>query len=164
MIADLKGFDAFTEAQPVAAVERVLDQLMELVDRQRLESAGVNRGSAGDSYILTFAEAHLTMAAAERLQEAWRLFQGQVGYCPPINIAAHKGTVHSYRSSLYGPDLGIVASVESATSSLIIGNSVFVTERVRQELPGTPWYHRLQTVELPRRPQRLDRIAIFQLV
>jgi hypothetical protein len=58
----------------------------------------------------------------------------------------------------------IVANLESATSSLITGDGVFVTERIRDQLAGTPWYQRLQPVELPQRPKRLERIPIFHLV
>jgi len=164
VITDLKGFDAFTEAQPVAATERVLDQLLELVNRLRSESGGVNRGGAGDAHFLTFSEVQVAMATAERLREAWKSFQRQEGYRLPINIALNKGTLHAFRSYLYGPDISVVASVESATSSLITGDGIFVTERVKHELAGTLWYDRLQPVELPRRPRRLDGIAIFQLV
>jgi class 3 adenylate cyclase len=164
MVSDLKGFDAFTAAQGVTVVERALDQLLELVNRLRSEFTGVNRGAAGDSHCLTFSEAPVAMAAAARLQEAWMLFQKQEGYCLPINIAVHKGTLHAFRSYLYGLDMSIVANVERATSSLITGDGVFVTERVRDQLTGTHWYQRLQPVELSRRPQRLEQILIFHLV
>jgi len=148
----------------VTVVERALDHLLELVNRLRSEFTGVNRGAAGDSHCLTFSEAHVAMAAAARLQEAWTLFQKREGYCLPINIAVHRGTLHAFRSYLYGLDMSIVANVERATSSLITGDGVFVTERVRDRLAGTPWYQRLQPVELPRRPKRLEKIPIFHLV
>jgi len=164
MISDLKGFDAFTAAQGVTVVERVLDQLLELVNRLRLDFGCVNRGAAGDSHCLTFTEAHVAMAAAERFREVWRLFQNQQGYRLPINIAMHKGTLHAFRSYLYGADMSIAVNVESATSSLVTGDGVFVTERVREQLAATPWYQRLQPVELPRRPKRLEKIPVFQLV
>jgi hypothetical protein len=60
--------------------------------------------------------------------------------------------------------MGIVVNVESATSSLVTGDGVFVIERVRQQLAGTSWYQRLQPVELPRRPKRLEKIPVFHLV
>jgi class 3 adenylate cyclase len=164
IVSDLKGFDAFTAAQEVTVVERVLDQLLELVNRLRSEFAGVNRGAAGDSHCLTFSEAHVAMAAAARLQETWALFQKREGHCLPINIAVHRGTLHAFRPYLYGLDMSIVANVERATSSLITGDGVFVTARVRDQLAGTPWYQRLQPVELPRRPKRLEKLPIFHLV
>jgi adenylate cyclase len=164
VIVDLKGFEAFSEAQPVAETERVLDHLMELVSRLCLEYAGVNRFSMGDAHCLTFSEAGAAVAAGERLQEAWRLFQEREGYHIPINIAVHKGTLHAFRSYLYGSDISIAASVESATAPVIAADGVFVTEQLRKELAGTSWYHRLQPVELRRRPRRLEGIEVFQLM
>ncbi len=164
LLSDLKHFDAFTAAQGVTAVESILDKLLELVNRLRLELAGVNRGSFGDSQILTFSAAHPAVTAADRLQEAWRLFQRQEGYCLPINIAVHKGTVHVFRSCLFGRDMSIVANLENATSPLLNSDGVFVTEPVRAELTDTLWYERLKPVEIPRRPQRLEGIPVFHLV
>jgi len=66
VVADLKGFDAFAVAQGIVAVERILNQLLELVNRLRLEFACVDRGSAGDSHCLTFSEAHVAMARTSR--------------------------------------------------------------------------------------------------
>jgi adenylate cyclase len=164
MIADLKGFDAFTTAQGVAAVERVLDQLLELVNRLRSEFGCVNRGAAGDSHCLTFSAPDAAMAAAERLHEAWRSFQKQAGFWLPINIAVHKGTLHAFRSYLFGNDLGIVANMEVATSSLVTGDAVFVSDHVRKYLAGTPWHDRLKPIELPQRSKRLEGIPVFHLM
>ena len=160
----LKGFDAFTTAQGVAAVERVLDQLLDLVNRLRSEFGCVNRGAAGDSHCLTFSAPDAAMAAAERLHEAWRSFQKQAGFWLPINIAVHKGTLHAFRSYLFGNDLGIVANIEAATSSLLTGDAVFVSDHVRKYLAGTPWHDRLKPVELPQRSKRLEGILVFHLM
>src|SRR5262245_53340354 len=84
MFSDLRGFDAFSMAQGVTAVEDVLDHLLELVNQLRCEFGCVNRGSIGDSHCLTFADAQVAMAAAERLQDAWKSFQEQAGYSLPI--------------------------------------------------------------------------------
>ena len=164
LLSDLKGFDAFTAAQGVTAVESVLDKLLELVNRLRSELAGVNRGSAGDSQILTFPAAQTVMTAADRLQEAWRLFQQQEGFCLPINIAVHKGTLHAFRSCLFGRDMSIVANLESATAPLVTSDGVFVTGPVWAELVDTLWYERLKPVEIPGRPKRFEGVPVFHLV
>lgn len=164
LFSDLKGFDAFTAAQGVTIVERVLDKLLELVNRLRLEFAAVNRGAAGDSHCLSFSTADAAIASADRLQEAWTLFQRQEGYCLPINIAVHMGTLCAFRSYLFGRDMSIVANIEAVTSPLLTGDAVFVSDLVREHLAGTSWHERLKHVEIPRRPKRLEGITIFQLV
>lgn len=164
MVADLKGFDAFMTTQGVEAVEGVLDHLSGIVNRLRVEYGGVHRCSLGDSHCLTLSEASGAMAAAEYVQDAWELFQEQRGYRLPINVAVHKGTIHAFRSYLFGADMSIVINVESVTAPLVVGNGIFVTELVRQQLAGTPWYQRLERVELPRSPKRLEGIPVFHLV
>jgi class 3 adenylate cyclase len=164
LLSDLKGFDAFTAAQGVPVVERVLDKLLDLVNRLRVEFAAVNRGAAGDSHCLTFSAADAAIAAADRLQEAWTSFQREEAFRLPINIVVHKGTLYAFRSYLFGLDMGIVASIETATSSLLTNDGVFVSEPIRECVAGTSWHKRLKPVDLSSRPKRLEGIGIFQLI
>ena len=100
----------------------------------------------------------------ERLAEAWEAFERRAGLRCPMNVAVHKGVLYAFRSYLYSRDLAVAVAVESATSRLPPGAfSIFVTERVRQDLAGTPWEQRLQLVDVQPTSPRLAGIAIYRL-
>jgi class 3 adenylate cyclase len=164
VVTDLRGFLAFTQAHPMAVVERVLDHLLELVGRVCREFGGINRFSAGDSYCLTFLEPGAALEAVERLYEAWSQFQQRDGYRCPITVAVHRGTLNLFRSYLYGSDVDLVMAVERFSRALGEGAGIVVTDRVRDDLAGTPWAARLRPVEPAMKPPRLEGIAIYRLV
>jgi class 3 adenylate cyclase len=161
VIADLRGFRPLVEAHPVTAVEKVLDQLLDAVDRACKEFGGTNRFGAGDSYCFTFARADRAMTAVERLSEAWAAFDRREGFGCSINIAVHRGTFRTYRTYLYGPGVDVASHADVATRGASGGPGIFVTEPVRQDLQGTPWASRLQAVPVSagREPVAIYRLA-----
>src|ERR1700733_7168584 len=57
LFSDLRGFSRLIEAEPVAAVETVLDTLDTLTSGVAREFGGTIRSSVGDSHLLTYPEA-----------------------------------------------------------------------------------------------------------
>jgi class 3 adenylate cyclase len=165
VIADLRGFAAFSESHAMADVERVLDWLLELAGRTCREFGGVNRFQAGDSCFLTFGEASGAMRAVEQMAEASRRFQREHGFPCSLNVAVHKGTLYAFRSYLHGRDVNVAAGVEGATHRLSPSAAcdVFVTGPVRADLAGTPWDARLTRIDLPEMPPRLEGVHIYRL-
>jgi hypothetical protein len=81
-----------------------------------------------------------------------------------MNVVVPTGVLYAFHSSLYSRDLAVAVAVESATSRLPPGEtSIFVTERVRLDLVGTPWEQRLQSVDVHPTSPRLAGIAIYRL-
>jgi class 3 adenylate cyclase len=164
VVTDLRGFGALASSSPISVIEKVLDQLIELVVRVCRECSGTNRFSTGDSYTLTFPDAQRAMAAVERLAEGWSAFQREEGIRCPMNVAVHKGVLYAFRSFLLSPDLNLAANLEGATKRLASGEvSIFLTEHVRKELVGTAWDGRLQRVDLGSASPRLAGIEIYRL-
>jgi class 3 adenylate cyclase len=164
VVTDLRGFFAFTQEHPMTVVETVLDHLLELIGRACREFGGTNRFGAGDSYCLTFPEPALALEAVECLCEAWSRSRQRDGHRCPINVAVHKGTLNLFRSYLYGNDVNVVIGIENLTHDLGEGGSIFVTDRVRDDLASTPWAARLQPVELPGKRRGFEGIAVYRLV
>jgi class 3 adenylate cyclase len=164
VVTDLRGFMAFIESHPMAAVEKVLDHLLEVVGRVCREFEGTNRFGHGDAYCLTFPEPGAALEAVERLCEAWSDFQQRNGYRCPLNVAVHKGTLNLFRSYLFGNDVNDVMTIESLTKTLGESGGIFVSSRVRDDLAGTPWAVRLQPVELARKAGSLAGIGVCRLV
>jgi len=164
VITDLHGFGAVAEGSSMTVVEQILDQLLELVSGVCREFGGTNRVGEADSYCLTFPDPGLTLAAVERLTEEWGAFERREGLRCPMNVTVHKGVLYAFRSYLYSRDLTVAVAVESATSRLPPrAFSIFVTERVREDLAGTPWEQRLQLVDIQLTSPRLAGIAIYRL-
>src|SRR6266446_5083849 len=61
LFTDLHGFSQFAAGAEVAAVEKVLDRLLELVGEICGEFGGTNRFSSGDAHCLTFIEPERAM-------------------------------------------------------------------------------------------------------
>jgi class 3 adenylate cyclase len=163
VVTDVRGFFAFTQEHPMTVVEKVLDQLLELVGRVCREFGGTNRFGAGDAYCLTFPGPVLALEAVECLSEAWSRAQQRDGYRCPINVVVHKGTLNLFRSYLYGADVNVALMIENRSHALGEGGAIFVTDRVRDDLARTPWAARLQPVELPGKPRGLEGIALCRL-
>ena len=164
VITDLHGFGAVAEGSSMTVVEQILAQLLEVVSGVCREFGGTNRVGEADSYCLTFPDPGLTLAAVERLAEEWGAFERGAGLRCPMNVAVHKGVLYAFRSYLYSRDLAVAVAVESATSRLPPGDlSIFVTERVRQDLAGTPWEQRLQPIAVQPTSPRLAGLAIYRL-
>ena len=163
VVTDLKFFGMLAETFHVAVFERVLDHFLELVGRVCAEFAGTNRISRGDSYILTFPEAALAMAAADRLLDGWGVFQRRESIRCPMNIVVHRGELYAYRSFLLGRDLNLAMDLETATSRLAAGDtSIFISGQVREGLVGSPWEGRLHPIDIPPMYQRPTDLALYR--
>jgi class 3 adenylate cyclase len=161
---DLRGFIKIRNTAPTTTVEKILETLFGLIHRVARELGGTIRFGAGDGYCLTFADASLAMAAAERLSESWGAFVDQEKLPCPVNVAVHQGMLYAFRSYLYGPGIEIAFHVEAA-SHAVLGpheGAVFVTGEVRSHLAGTVWEKRLTVAAIPPSP-RLATIVIYRL-
>ena len=160
MVADLSGFAPLSEASPVPVVEKILDQLLEVVDRVCKEFGGTNRFGAGDSYCFTFSQVDRAVTAVERLSELWAAFDRREALGVPINLAVHKGTFRAYRTYLYGRGVYVAFRVDGATQRSGAKGAIFLTEPVRQDLEGTPWAARLRPVSVT---VGREAIAVYRL-
>lgn len=163
VLTDLRGFAPLLEASPMTTVEKLLDALLALISRVTQEFGGMIRFTTGDSYCVTFAEAGLAMAAAERLSEDWGAFLRQEKLACPINMAVHRGTLYAFRSYLYGADINVASRIESASAGILAPNegSVFVSGAVRCDLDGTRWGARLDLTDV--RPRGHPQTEIYRL-
>ena len=164
VVTDLHGFATITETAPITVVEKVLDSLLDLVDRVCRECDGTSRFSAGDAYCLTFPEAPRALAAVEHLAEEWGTFERREGLHCPINVVVHKGTLYAFRSYLWSSDLNVAFGVDRATHRLPPRDTwIFVTGPVRQALIATPWEKRLQSVDLGATAPQLAAVEVYRL-
>ncbi|MGH2360606.1 MAG: hypothetical protein ACRDGM_08710, partial [bacterium] len=163
VVTDLRGFSRITDTSPITTVEKILEALFALTNRAAGEFSGTVRFSSGDSYFLTFSEAGLAMAAAERLSESWDAFVRLENLPCSLNVAVHQGMFYAFRSYLYGPGLNVAAGVEGASKGVLAPNegAIFVTGAVRSRLAGTVWETRLDLADL--RSPRLPGIEIYRL-
>jgi adenylate cyclase len=163
VFTDLRGFTRVRETSPMTTVEKLLDALLGLTSRVSREFGGMVRFNTGDSYCVTFADASLAMAAAERLSENWSTFLRQEKFSCPINVAVHRGTLYAFRSYLYGPGINVASRVESASATVLAPNegSIFVSGEVRGHLAGTVWGARLDLIDV--RPRGHAEIEIYRL-
>jgi class 3 adenylate cyclase len=161
----LRGFTRLTETQPVAAIERLLDTLDALAHKVTHEFEGTIRFNFGDSYCLTFSNAALLIAAAERLSQDWEATDQDARSGCAINIALHRGKISVFRSVLYGQ--GYVAAARTAGASIEVladrEGGIFVTSAVRDDLSGSAWHNRLQPVALTRRDARFAGPEVYRL-
>src|SRR5262249_38793215 len=140
------------------------DRLLEMVSGVCREFGGTNRVGEADAYCLTFPDPGLTLAAVERLAEAWETFERGAGFRCPMNVAVHKGGLYAFRSYLYSRDLAVAVAGESATSRPPPGAaSLFFTQRVPPDPRGTPLEQRPQPVDIQPTSPRLAGIAIYRL-
>jgi len=143
---DLNGFGRILDAAPSGStVEHILDALEALTQEAAQEFAGTIRFCLGDSYCITFSEAAHAVASAEQLILSWDASHHGCA----ISIGLYCGTIHAFRSFLYGRDMRIASQLQDASSKLLAGgeNGVFMAGVVRDALFGTPWHNRLQLVE-----------------
>ena len=165
MVTDLRGFTRILESSPMTTVEKLLEALFGMTHRVAGEFRGTVRYSLGDAYCLTFADAGLAMAAAERLSQSWGAFVRQDKFLCSVNVAVHQGTLYAFRSYLYGPGIDLTHQVERACAAMLAPGegSVFVTGQVRSGLAGTVWETRLEAVEIGSASPRLATIQIYRL-
>jgi class 3 adenylate cyclase len=165
LLSDLRGFTRFTEAEPVVAVEHVLNTLDALARGVAHEFEGTIRHSVGDSYWLTFSDASRLIAAAERLNTGWETASREGKFDCAINIVLHRGKICAFRSFLYGEGIMVAARVQKASAEVLPDRrgGVFVTSAVRDDLAGTPWQGRLQAVAVKLRDTRLSGMEICRL-
>ena len=148
---DLRAFGHLRNTEPMATVEKVLETLFALVHQTAREFGGAVRFGAGDAYCLTFADTGKAMAAAERLHDGWSAFADAEKVACALNVAMHRGTLHAFRSYLYGPGVEIAARVENASHAVLEPGTggLFVTEDVVRQLGGTAWDRRLVACDIP---------------
>lgn len=146
LVSDLCGFTRFTEAAPIAIVERLLDTLESIIHRVAREFGGTIHYNFGDAYCLTFPEATQVIAAAERLSRHWKTANREERFGCAINVVLHRGRINAYRSFLYGEGITVAARVWRASVGVEGGS--FVTSAVRDDLSGSPWHNQLQRVAL----------------
>ena len=165
LVTDLRFFSRIIETAPMTTVEKILETLFGLTNRVAGEFSGTVRFSAGDAYYLTFADASLAMAAAERLSESWGAFVRQEKLPCHMNVALHQGMLYAFRSYLYGPGINVASQVERASAGVLAPDegSIFVTGEVRSELAGTVWETRLELVDLRLASPRFAKIEIYRL-
>ena len=165
LFSDLRGFSRLIEAEPVAAVETVLDTLDTLTSGVAREFGGTIRSSVGDSHLLTYPEASQVMTAAERLSRDWRAAGHEREFKCAINIAVHRGTICLFRSFLYGEGMRIAARVQDASIEVLAGceGGVFVTSAVHDDLRGGPRYSRLQPIAFERRSAPFPGLEVYRL-
>jgi class 3 adenylate cyclase len=165
LISDLRGFRRLVEAEPVAAVEHLLDALDVLTYGVAREFGGTIRYSAGDTYCVTYPSASQVIAAAERLSHGWeaadRTREAECG----LNIALHRGTICVFRSFLYGDGVRVAGRVHEASREVLADpeGSVFVTSLVRDNLSDSPWYSRLKPVALERLSADFPGLEVYRL-
>jgi hypothetical protein len=125
----------------------------------------VNRFSTGDAYCLTFSDLDRGMAATERLEREWDLFDRRERAGCPIVAALHKGSLKLFRSYLFSDDVAVAFRVARAAVHNLAGTdaSILVTGKVQRELMGTLWGARLQIVDIGRNSRRLAGIEIYHL-
>ena len=163
VLTDLRGFTRIRETSPMTTVEKILEALLGLINQVAGEYRGTVRFNIGDLYCLTFADASLAMAAAERLSESWDAFVRQEKLPCALNMAVHQGMLYAFRSYLYGPGIEVAAGVEGASRGVLAPDegSIFLTGEVRSGLAGTLWETRLTLVDV--RPPRHARIEVYRL-
>ena len=163
VVTDLRGFTQIVETGPMTTVEKTLETLFTLCNLVTREFSGTVRFSAGDLYCMTFADASLAMAAAERLSETWSAFVREEKLSCAVNVAVHQGVLYAFRSYLYGPGIDVASNVETASKGMLAPGegSVFVTGEVRGRLVGTAWETRLEATGI--RSPRLPNIEIYRL-
>jgi len=163
VFTDLRTFTRFVETSPMTTVEKLLDALLELTRGVCREFNGVMRFTTGDAYCVTFGDATLAMAAAERLSESWGAFLHEEKLSCAINVAVHRGTLYAFRSYLYGKGLNVASRVESASATVLAPNegSIFVSGEARRHLAGTRWDARLDLIDV--RPRGHAEVEIYRL-
>lgn len=160
---DLRGFTAIVDGAQITVVERILDALLRLAEKVCRDHGGSIRFNSGDSYCLTFDAAGAAIAAARELARDWTTFvSGQAQRCA-INIALHHGTIHAFRSYLYGAGINIAGGLEAASAATLPQGEggIFVSGEFRRELEGTEWHVRLALVEAKLR--RFPQIEVYRL-
>ena len=165
LVTDLRLFSRIIETAPMTTVEKILETLFGLTNRVVGEFSGTVRFSAGDAYCLTFADASLAMAAAERLSESWGAFVRQENLPCHMNVAVHQGMLYAFRSYLYGPGIDIAMQVERASAGVLAPDegSIFITGEVRSGLAGTVWDTRLEPVDVRLASPRFAKIEVYRL-
>jgi class 3 adenylate cyclase len=157
-------FTAVVETAPMTEVEKILDRLRELVGNVCRDFSGATHLSVGNSYLLTFPDARLAIAAVERLAEGWRAPGHREGALCPMGVAVHKGVLYAFRDFLYSRDVNIAEAVERVASRLSPADTVvLVTGQVRRDLVGSAWDERFQRLDVRPSAPRLADIEIYRL-
>lgn len=150
LFLDLRGFTRLTQTAPTATIEHLLNMLDALINGVAREFDGMTRFSVGDSYFLTFTEAARIVGAAEHLTRNWKTASHDERSGCGMHIVLHRGSINAFRTFLYGEGMMAAGRVLTASKQLLTEHEsgVFVTEAVRDRLPGSPWHNRLRPLAL----------------
>ena len=163
LFTDLHGFSQFAAGAEVAAVEKVLDRLLELVGEICREFGGTNRFSSGDAHCLTFIEPERAMAATERIVRQWDEFHRREGIDCTMTAVLHRGSLQLFRSYLYSDDLNAVGALADAVKNRADAVAAFfVTGPASRELTGSRWRERLAPIEIEDAAGSIAGIEVFR--
>ena len=147
-------------------VERLLDALDEIIHKAARELRGTIHLGFGDSYCLTFPDAAMLIAAADQLAHEWEMIIRDEWVDHAITISLHRGEIHMFRSFVYGEGFRVAARLPRALAETLRYNEggVFVTDRLRDDLHGSPWHNRLQHFILHKSNADQSGLGIYRLM
>ena len=165
LVSDIRWFARFAAVEATGRIERLLDTLDLLVGVAAREFTGTVRQSAGDSYCVTFPDASQAMSAAERLGRDWAAASREQGFGLAINLCLHRGTLHAFRSFLYGAGINGAYEVLAASVRRLGGDkgNIFVTSAMQESLHGSPWHGRLELLYSDLQLARFPDLKVFRL-
>jgi adenylate cyclase len=108
LFCDLKDFTAYTDLAGDAAAVRAIDQLTEVVMRERGEHAWLIK-SIGDGYMLCYPTAEGAVTAGTRIVAAMRDADG-----PGVHASVHRGTAIAREGDYFGSAVNLAARLLSA--------------------------------------------------
>jgi class 3 adenylate cyclase len=166
LVSDVRGFTRFSESMASQEVERLLDALDGIIHKAARELRGTIHLGFGDSYGLTFPDAATLVAAGEQLAHEWETITRDEWVDHAITISLHRGEIHMFRSFVYGEGFRVAARLPRALAETLRYNEggVFVTDRLRDDLHGSPWHNRLQRFILNKSNADQSGLGIYRLM
>jgi adenylate cyclase len=108
LFCDLKDFTAYTDVAGDAAAVKAIDQLTEVVMRERGEHVWLIK-SIGDGYMLCYPTAEAAVVVGKRIVAAMRVADG-----PGIHASVHQGTAIAREGDYFGSAVNLAARLLSA--------------------------------------------------
>jgi class 3 adenylate cyclase len=166
LVSDIRGFVDFTESMATTTVERLLNALDGIIHKTARDLGGTIQLGFGDSYCLTFPDAATLIAAAEQLTYEWEMKSRDEWADHAMTASLHRGKINMFRSFVYGEGFRTASRMPHAVANVLKYNEggVFVTDRLRDDLYGSPWHNRLQPIVLNARTAQPDGLNIYRLV
>ena len=166
LVSDVRGFTRFSESMPTPEVERLLDALDRIIHETARDFGGTIHLGFGDSYCLTFPDAATLIAAADQVAQEWEMITRDEWTDHAVTISLHRGEIHMFRSFVYGEGFRVAARLPRALAEALQYNEggVFVTDRLRDDLHGSPWHNRLQRFILSKSNADQGGLGIYRLM